>query len=86
MRGFRKQRTDLGADADAELIEKALAAFTKPHDANRPGVSNAERVYEAAHESEPHHRTCRPDRGGFHRRPVTLGPVSSGPGPATGLV
>ena len=36
-----------GPDVDAELIDKALAAYTKPHDANKPEVSKAERVYEA---------------------------------------
>ncbi|WP_083936220.1 HNH endonuclease signature motif containing protein [Nocardiopsis ganjiahuensis] len=35
-----------GPDADAELIEKALAAFSKPHDSDKPEVSKAERVYD----------------------------------------
>ncbi|WP_017585677.1 HNH endonuclease signature motif containing protein, partial [Nocardiopsis ganjiahuensis] len=36
-----------GPDADAELIDKALTAFTKPHEANKPEVSRAERTYDA---------------------------------------
>ena len=35
-----------GPDADAELITAAVRAFTQPHDAHKPEVSKAERVYD----------------------------------------
>jgi hypothetical protein len=36
-----------GHDADAEILDKALAAYTEPYDPNKPEASKAQRTYDA---------------------------------------